>query len=41
MGLNEIAIIGLIVAPFIYCMTNKNVKCERKLNRKERRKKYD
>lgn len=36
-GLNEIAIILLIVAPFIYCMTNRNIKCERKPNRKERR----
>ena len=38
MNLNEIALIGLIIAPFIYLATNNTVRCERKLNRAERRK---
>lgn len=39
MGLNEIAIIGLIVAPFIYLMTSRLEDYRRGPNRAERRKK--
>ena len=38
-GLNEVAIIILIILPFVYLMTNRNIKCKRKLNRSERRRK--
>lgn len=38
-GINEIAIIILIASPFIYLMTNRTIRCERPLNRAERRKK--
>lgn len=38
MNLNEIAIITLIIAPFIYLMMDHTIKCERKPNRRERRK---
>ena len=37
-GLNEIAIIVLIVIPFLYLMSDHPIRCERKLNREERRK---
>lgn len=37
-GLNEIALLTIIISPFIYLMTEKNIRCERKLNREERRK---
>lgn len=37
-GLNEIAIILLIVIPFLYLMADHPIRCERKLNREERRK---
>ena len=37
--LNEVAIIILIASPFIYLMANRNIKCERKPNRAERRRK--
>ena len=37
-GLNEIAIIVLIVIPFLYLMADHSIRCERKLNREERRK---
>lgn len=36
--LNEIAMILLIIVPFIYLMANHSIKCERSLNREERRK---
>ncbi len=39
MGLNEVALIIIIASPFIYLMTNRNIKCERKPNRAERRRK--
>ena len=39
MNLNEIALLSLIVAPFIYAMISHPIRCERKLNRAERRKK--
>lgn len=39
MNLNEIALLSLIVAPFIYMMMDHSIRCERKLNREERRKK--
>lgn len=38
-GLNEIAILGIIIAPFIYLAMDHTVRCERQLNRAERRKK--
>ena len=39
MGLNEVALVITIASPFIYLMTNKTIKCQRKPNRAERRKK--
>ena len=37
--LNEMAIIMLIIIiPFLYLMSNHPIRCERKLNREERRK---
>jgi hypothetical protein len=39
MGLNEVALVIIIASPFIYLMTNKTIKCQRKPNRAERRKK--
>lgn len=38
--LNEVAIIILIILPFVYLMANRNIKCERKPNRAERRRKW-
>lgn len=40
MGLNEVALVIIIASPFIYLMTNKTIKCQRKPNRAERRKKW-
>lgn len=39
-GINEVAIIILIILPFIYLMTNRTIRCERKPNRAERRRKW-
>lgn len=39
MGLNEIALITLLVTPFIYLILNHSIKCERHLNKRERRNK--
>lgn len=36
--LNEIAMILIIVIPFLYLMSDHPIRCERKLNREERRK---
>ena len=39
-GLNEIAILIIIICPFLYCLfADITIKCEKQLNRKERRKK--
>lgn len=38
-GINEVAIIILIILPFVYLMTNKTIRCEKKPNREERRRK--
>jgi hypothetical protein len=38
-GLNEVALIIIIASPFIYLMTNRTIRCEKKPNRAERRKK--
>ena len=37
--LNEVAIIILIILPFVYLMTNRTIRCERNPNRAERRRK--
>lgn len=37
-GLNEIALIGLITAPFIYLAMDHTIRCKRQPNRAERRK---
>ena len=39
MGLNEVALIIIISSPFIYLMTKITIRCEKKPNRAERRRK--
>ena len=41
MNLNEIAILCLIVAPFIYLAMDYTIRCKRQPNRAERRKRND
>ncbi len=36
MNLNEVALMIIVIAPFVYLMTNNSIKCKRHLNRKER-----
>ncbi len=39
MGIKEVGVIIILASPFLYCMfSDVSIKCDKKLNREERRK---